>query len=217
MKTTKRIIRLQHGLQNSCDVPRPVQGLSKSGVYSTDSLNLTATPHTTASTFYAEYQLYKLFPNIEPVFGSKLLQQFLHLTVETFFTQLDCDHVLRQCLIMDNPQLASKLSLLLGKTSQAFDLSIQAIMKHNKNIEDLLLESFLYFFSISGQSNEEKCSLFQRLVCCWNEQHLNFSKLEDILLSSSDPTLLNIVILTLFCPSDKADTNGEVEEGPQSR
>ena len=24
MKTTKRIIRLQHGLQNSCDVPRPV-------------------------------------------------------------------------------------------------------------------------------------------------------------------------------------------------
>ena len=26
MKTTKRIIRLQHGLQNSCDIPKPVQG-----------------------------------------------------------------------------------------------------------------------------------------------------------------------------------------------
>lgn len=218
MKTTKRIIRLQHGLQNSCDVPRPVQGLSKSGVYSTDSLDLTtSSPHTLASTFYTEYQLYKQFPNIEPVFGSKLLQQFLHLTVEKFFTQYDSDHILRQCLIMENPQLASKLSLLLGKISQAFDLSIQAVLKHKKNLEDLLLETFLYFFSLPGPSNQDKCSLFERLVCCWNEQHLNFSKLEDILLSSLDPTLLNIVILTLFCPSDQANTNGALEERPHSR
>jgi hypothetical protein len=31
MKTSKRIIRLQHGLQNSCDLPKPIAGLSKSG------------------------------------------------------------------------------------------------------------------------------------------------------------------------------------------
>ena len=215
MKTTKRIIRLQHGLQNSCDVPRPVQGLSKSGVYSEDSFNISQ-----SSPFFSNYQLYKLFPNIEPVFGSKLLHQFLHLTLEQFHQNIDCDHILRQCLMTDNHQLAAKLSLLMGKTSQGFDLSIQAIISHGKNSEDLLLESFLYHCSLPGINNQDRQTMFQRLVCCWNDQNLCFTKLEKVLLSTEDSNLLNIIILTLFCPSQPdnqdAESNGTNQE-QQSR
>ena len=126
MKTTKRIIRLQHGLQNSCDVPRPVQGLTKmrdDGIYAENGDTVTAS--VSAVEFYSEYSLHKKFPPIEPVFSSRSLLQFLHLTLELFHFDLDSEELLRQCLILENPLAAAKISLLCEKYVQAFDLAIQ--------------------------------------------------------------------------------------------
>ena len=129
MKTTKRIIRLQHGLQNSCDVPRPVQGLTKmrdEGIYAENGDTVHAS--VAAGKFYSEYSLHKKFPSIEPVFSSRSLLQFLHLTLELFHPELDGEELLRQCLVLENPLAAAKISLLCGKYLQAFDLAIQVIM-----------------------------------------------------------------------------------------
>ena len=125
MKTTKRIIRLQHGLQNSCDVPRPVQGLTKTGIYAENGDTVHAS--VSAAKFFSMYSLYTLFPPIEPVFSSRSLLQFTHLTLELFHPELDSEELLRLCLVMENPLAAAKISLLSGKFLQAFDLSIQVI------------------------------------------------------------------------------------------
>ena len=91
-------------------------------------------------------------------------------------------------------------------------------MKQNKNVDDLLLETFLYFCSIPQASKEDKCSMFERLVCCWQDQNLSFPKLESFLLASQDKSLLNIIIMTLFCPEkDENMTNGSTDDGPCKR
>ena len=124
MKTTKRIIRLQHGLQNSCDVPRPVQGLTRTGIYPE-----AAGPgcrDLPARQFYSLHSwLPQLLPSMEPVVGRVQLQLWTHRTLELLHPHLDTEAVLRQCLLMDNPLAAAKLSLVTGKTLQAFDLAIQ--------------------------------------------------------------------------------------------
>ena len=91
-------------------------------------------------------------------------------------------------------------------------------MKHNKNVDDLLLEAFIYFCSLPQASKEDKCSMFERLVCCWQDQNLSFPKLESFLLASQDQSLLNIIIMTLFCPEEKEEnmTNGSAD-GPCKR
>ena len=123
MKTTKRIIRLQHGLQNSCDQPRPVQGIPRTGVYS-DSL-LSQSDNISMAQLYKDDQLLQKFPSLEPVFSTKLLQRMVHVTVEEFHTELDHDKMIRHCLVLNNLQAAAKLSFLGGKYNQAFDMTIQ--------------------------------------------------------------------------------------------
>ena len=86
MKTTKRVIRLQHGLQNSCDVPKPVQGLTKTGVYS-EEVPDSGSP--AFANFYSRLQRGRSFPPIEPLFHSQQLQTFLHTTIEVFPDILD--------------------------------------------------------------------------------------------------------------------------------
>ena len=86
MKTTKRVIRLQHGLQNSCDVPKPVQGLTKTGVYS-EEVPDSGSP--AFANFYSRLQRGRSFPPIEPLFHSQQLQTFLHTTIEVFPDVLD--------------------------------------------------------------------------------------------------------------------------------
>jgi len=214
MKTTKRIIRLQHGLQNSCDVPRPVQlhsSINGAGIY----------PETAEAEFCSkassnQYTVYKQFPSVEPIFSSKMLLQYLHLTIEKFQTWLDSDNILRLCLMMDNPLAAAKISLINRKYLQAFDLSLQAIMKHRRNLDEHLLATFEYYNTQPNVTKEDKCSMFERLVGCWQEQKLNFHKLESYLLDSEDKNILNVVILTLFCPNNELKiTNGV--DGPSKR
>ena len=121
MKTTKRIIRLQHGLQNSCDVPRPVQlhsSINGAGIYpeTVEFCNKASSNH---------FTVYKQFPSVEPIFSSKLLLQYLHLTIERLQKWMDSENILRLCLMMDNPLAAAKISLVNKKYLQAFDLSLQ--------------------------------------------------------------------------------------------
>ena len=121
MKTTKRIIRLQHGLQNSCDVPRPVQlhsSINGSGIYpeTVEICNKASSNH---------FTVYKQFPSVEPIFSSKLLLQYLHLAIERLQKWMDSENILRLCLMMDNPLAAAKISLVNKKYLQAFDLSLQ--------------------------------------------------------------------------------------------
>ena len=77
-----------------------------------------------------------------------------------------------------------------------------------------MLETFSYFCS-QAASKEDKCSMFERLVWCWSDQKLNFTKLEYYLLNIEDKSILNIIILTLFCPDSDTVTNGN--DGPNAR
>lgn len=208
MKTTKRIIRLQHGLQNSCDIPKPIQGLSKTGIYSeeecTDSLT-----NIKASNFYSRYRKHQLFPPIEPVFHTKLLQMFLHLSIEIFGDLIDLQKLLRKCLVYENPQAAAKISLVEEKVLQAYDLTLQAIIRQNKNVPENIFQSFQYYATFKFTSKEEKSQLFERLVACWQDQRYSFVKLENLILNSADESILHILIFTLFCPIT------ELQDGPE--
>ena len=86
MKTTQRVIQLQHGLQNSCDVPNPVQGLTETGVYS-EVVPDSASP--AFANLYSRLHRGNAFPPIEPFFHSQQLQTFLHTTVKVFPDVLD--------------------------------------------------------------------------------------------------------------------------------
>ena len=90
-------------------------------------------------------------------------------------------------------------------------------MRHGKQTEELLLDAFMYYMGLERADRREKVGMFERLVCCWQDQGLSFKKLEAFLLGSKDPGLLNIIIITLFCPQseDKLSANGV--DGPNKR
>ena len=224
MKTTKRIIRLQHGLQNSCDQPRPVQGIPRTGVYS-DTLSQPG--QVSPAQFYRDNQLARKFPGLEPVFSTKLLQRMTHITMEEFKSVVDQDKIIRQCLLTNNLQAAAKLSFLAGKHNQAFDMTIQvitatdstlalsylnvcvsqALMRCSSGVEESLLEALVYYCSCPEISRDEKCQIFLRLVSCWQDNNFSHAKLETFLLNFQDQNLVNIIILALFCPQEDSDTD----------
>ena len=89
-------------------------------------------------------------------------------------------------------------------------------MRHGKQTDDLLLETFLFYISLKHAERRDKVGMFERLVCCWQDLGLSFTKLESFLLGTRDPALLNIIIITLFCPQagDKLSAHGD---GPNKR
>ena len=90
-------------------------------------------------------------------------------------------------------------------------------MRHGKQTDDLLLDTFLYYMSLAQVDRGDKVGMFERLVCCWQDKGLSFSKLESFLLGTRDPGILNIIIITLFCPQtgDKLSAHGV--DGPNKR
>ena len=188
------------------------KGLTKVGIYSEVSPDSSKTTQT--SDFYSKFNDHLLFPPIEPVFHSKLLQNYLHLSIETFKDLIDLQKLLRKCLVHENPQAAAKISLLEGKVLQAFDLTLQAIIRHNSSVPENIFQSFQYYASFKNTSKEEKSQLFERLVACWQDQRFSFVKLENLILSSAETSILHILIFTLFCPA--GDTESE-REGPGKR
>lgn len=89
-------------------------------------------------------------------------------------------------------------------------------MRHGKHTDEHLLDTFLYYMSLERAERKDKVGMFERLVCCWQDQGLSFNKLESFLLETRDPSLLNIIIITLFCPQtgDKLSAN---VDGPNKR
>ena len=60
-------------------------------------------------------------------------------------------------------------------------------MRHGKQTDDLLLDTFLYYMSLAQVDRGDKVGMFERLVCCWQDQGLSFSKLESFLLGTETP------------------------------
>ena len=168
MKTTKRVIRLQHGLQNSCDIPKPVQGLTKTGVYS-EEVPDSSSP--ALADFYSRICRGSRYPPVEPVFHSHHLQTFLHTTIELFPDLLDTSKLLRKCLMLENPQAAAKISLGEKKLVQAFDLSLQSVLRQEgEATSDAIFHCFLHYAAQQWASPRQRADLFERLVACWQER-----------------------------------------------
>ena len=90
-------------------------------------------------------------------------------------------------------------------------------MRYGKQTDDLLLDTFLYYMSLAQVDRGDKVGMFERLVCCWQDQGLSFSKLESFLLGTRDPGILNIIIITLFCPQTGDKLSAHVVDGPNKR
>jgi len=220
MKTTKRVIRLQHGLQNSCDVPKPVQGLTKTGVYS-EEVPDSASP--AFANFYSRLQRGNAFPPVEPFFHSQQLQTFLHTTIEIFSDVLDTGKLLRKCLMLENPLAAAKISLGNKKVLQAFDLSLQAVLKTEPSTSDgestcdKIFHCFLFYCSQPSASAQERADLFERLVACWQDRGSSLHRLEKMLLDAADQDLLHTIIYSLFCPTTTTEGETDLSQGPGKR
>jgi hypothetical protein len=177
--------RLQHSLQNSCDIPKPVVGIT-SGVYSNEGMDNDQILNRcllALAQFQTHLANFSLFNGSE---GHPC--QMLHLTLEAFQNSLESRKLMKKCLISDNPQAAAKLSLLSGNTMQAFDFTMQAYIKSGLVGQDIF-EAFLYFLHFKQDSTktteanvEAKRQLLERLIACWQDQKFSFVQLERLFL-----------------------------------
>ena len=250
MKTTRRIIRLQNNLQNSCDIPKPVSGITN-GVYSDDvppPTDDTTTvnggeednaDHNNAGRgldcdndegkLLRTIKLFQKFnnnkspaANVDHV-DDENVERLLHLTLEAFFLHLEARSLVKKCLVSDNANAAAKLSLLSGNTLQAFEFTLQLIIRQSitcNNREDAttttgnlvcerIFKSFLLYLDHTRTANEsrERRQLLERLIACWQDQKFSFVLLEKLFLQHSEQLLLQTLVLTLFCPEAERDTN----------
>ncbi|TRY75583.1 hypothetical protein TCAL_13348 [Tigriopus californicus] len=248
MKNSTRIVRLPNNLVNSCDIPKPVNGITE-GVYSNEILSIHDAKDQIESdvrTFFQNMNCFKkVFPgnlvheDEQP--SSKDVETMLHLTLETFHQHLDTKKLIKNALIYDNAPAASKLSLLKGNLLQAFDFSLQAIVKGSLSqgdtmsvMGDHIFNALLFYlketqarFQLSADLSQDDSNtdseirrqLVERLVACWQDQKLSFVHLETLFLGHANALLLQTLVLTLFCPSDERQTDrGPVmneESGPK--
>ncbi len=280
MKTTRRIIRLQNNIQNSCDVPRPVGGMKEAaphtgssevlagdsdGIYHgredfTSSSDEEQVAEWSREAGAAMVKTREGFDALEDV-AEDQVEKLLHLTLELFASNVLaedrelCKKLSKQCIIADNLQAAAKvttdkrhsslpqilslmfllfqITLLAGKLSQAFDFSLQLIIKRSSangeasQISDALFAAFLFYFKEAVKSDNKsqgddevqqasqrlRKQLLERLISCWQDQGFSFVKLESLFLSSlsDEPQLLQTLVLNLFKPEDDEK---EAEEDP---
>lgn len=137
----------------------------------------------------------------------------LHTTIEAFVTSLDTKKLIKKCLISENPQGASKLSLLSGNVMQAFEFTLQSYVKAGLVGTDIF-QAFIYFLhhpmNMEDQDVEVKRQLLERLIACWQDQKFSFVQLENLFIQNFDALLLQILVLTLFRPNDERS----VDDGP---
>ncbi len=221
MKTTRRIIRLQNNLQNTCDAPKPVQGINNS-VYA-DGLDDDDAEDDWSMTSGLRQNLRRFRP-FKPGTDPEVL---LHLTLEAFFQHLDAQKLVKKCLVSDNAQAAAKVSLLSGNVVQAFEFTLQLSVRKNVKssggggrsnlLGERIFSSFFFYLmetrSLQQGSGREgshaRRQLLERLIACWQDQRFSFVLLEKLLLKNSDPLLLQTLVLTLFCPEDEDRIEGK--------
>ncbi len=129
-----------------------------------------------------------------------------------------------------------QVNLLAGNLTQAFDLSLQLIVKtaasapspnatSHKGVGEQIFAAFLFYLKESSSSpvhedDEEAASaarqrtrrqLLERLVSCWQDQGFSFVQLESFFLGSlsGEPQLLQTLVLTLFKPEEESAADGE--------
>nr|XP_040571931.1 LOW QUALITY PROTEIN: uncharacterized protein LOC121121113 [Lepeophtheirus salmonis] len=233
-----RRIRLNHPSPNSWDIPKPVLGTQPPS--SQDCVNKPV--HFQFSDFSKFVSVE--FPSAPPKKSYDIrsctdVPLYLHSTLENFYSFLDTKTLIKKCLISENPQAASKISLLDGNMLQAFEFTLQSIIKsHPSGIHtssEAVFGAFKYYLtqsasrsasilSTSGggaetqnreidmeededRSKAERRNLFERLVACWQDQKWSFVHLEKLIIENASPTMLQILVITLFCPSNERRTD----------
>ncbi|XP_023343350.1 uncharacterized protein LOC111712841 [Eurytemora carolleeae] len=210
MKTTKRIIRLQHGLQNSCDIPKPVPGIQKSGIYA-EQINKTPQEYLVSDLYPTQPGVRtELSPGLEENHPSSIhsLQFNLHRILEEFSSSLNIPSTLQHCVQAENFQAAAKLCFLDGKHLESFKYTLKSILlneKNEKEKEDLSFQMFLIVLSASSKQPSEEYrslqfSMLQGLIKFWTDEKLELTRLEDKLVQIEDTVLLNTLVYILFCP-----------------
>ena len=233
LKTSKlnsKLTKFQHGtnygiLQNSCDIPKPILGLN-SGVYSDERMDRqTMNEHAYRAIERLQHEIenYKKIRVSKNLIKNKLDKSrlSLHGCIEAFYPHLDHKKLIKKCLVSDNPQAAAKLSLLSGKILQAFEFTLQSLIKQTPRVSsDILSKNIFeaYHYYVQCKNNTEKAEdkrirwanekkqLTERLIVCWQDQNFSFTQLESLLLEKADPRLLQVLVLTLFCPDEERDT-----------
>ena len=213
-------------------MPKPVVGIT-SGVYSSESIDkVQALDRVLAALkqrkeHMASFSIYDDLKNNDDNLR-------LHLTLETFFDSLEVKKLIKKCLISDNPQSAAKLSLMSGNVMQAFDFTLQAYIKSGLVANDFIFQAFIYYLHFPNVNADDeltvKRQLLERLIACWQDQKYSFVLLEKlfiqvfysvteisnffdnfpIFLQNFDALLLQILVLTLFCPNEER----LVDDGP---
>ena len=231
------------GFQNSCDVPKPVIGLT-SGVYSNelhDSAKIRQRFTDGCRAMASTVKLFERLKLLQPVATNdvdlsekiRLHRLDLHLCLEAFFGHIDAKKMIKKCLISENPQAAAKICLLKDRNIlQAFEMTLQACLKQKPGLQGQKLshhvfDAFDYYVHYSADDSSAadeddddddvpvKRRLLERLIACWQDKKFSFIHLERLLLERSTPTLLQTLVMTLFCPSEERDSD-EGEEGPMA-
>ena len=235
LKTSKlnyKIAKLQQGtnygiLNNSCDIPKPVLGLN-AGIYSDESIDrdkLRLDVIESIQRLQNGIQVVKQITPKKHQTQNKLTKSrlWLHSCIEAFYPHLEHKKLLKKCLISENPQAAAKLSLLSDSKNnilQSFEFTLQAIIKQIPpvaltEVSKQIFNAFDFYLHFNRSNHNEEASdkhtrekkqLTERLVACWQDQKLNFAQLESLFMEKSDPLLLQVLVLTLFCPDDERDT-----------
>ena len=132
--------------QNSCDVPKPVIGLT-SGVYSDELYDATKIRQrfiTGCQKMESTIKLFARLHSLQPIQNSiadlsekiRLHRLNLHLCLESFSGHLDGNKMIKKCLISENPQAAAKICLLKdGNVLQAFEMTLQACLKQKPGLQ----------------------------------------------------------------------------------
>ena len=182
--------RLQHSLQNSCDVPKPVVGIT-SGVYSSEAIEPEENSERALTGIANRKVRFGLFSPYENLCGTSSSKSHLehnlrlHRTIEIFVGSLDTKKLIKKCLISENPQGASKLALLTVNVMQAFEFTLQAYVKAGLVGADIF-QAFIYFLHYPLNSEEQeievKRQLLERLIACWQDQKFSFLQLENLFI-----------------------------------
>ena len=110
-------------MQNSCDVPKPVVGIT-SGVYSSEAIEAEENLERVLSAISSRQDRMDFFKTFEQGPEKNEHNARLHQTIEAFETALDNKMLIKKCLISENPLAASKLALLSGKVLQVINGSL---------------------------------------------------------------------------------------------
>lgn len=218
MKTTKRIIRLPNNVQNVCDVPTPVPGITN-GIYSDETISAGSVAEDQIRHGKEAMEIVSKFGIFGNLGEAGRETELLHVTLEVFADYLQPTKVLKKCLTSDNQLAAAKMSLLSKNVLQAFEFTLQLSIKHKSSLETIV-EAFLFYLQCAdgGEQSDadQRRQLLERLIACWQDQKHSFLHLEKLFFANARPLLLQTLVLTLFRPETEAGVSrdGAHMKGP---